>query len=88
MASLDLEKKYLAAAISRHSITIAPRLNRLYEIYKGKHKILDKPSSTDNPCNKIILDYPRYITDVLVGYFLGKPVTYVPNVMVKPSWRN
>ena len=79
MASLDLEKKYLAAAISRHSITIAPRLNRLYEIYKGKHKILDKSSSNDNPCNKIILDYPRYITDVLVGYFLGKPVTYVPN---------
>ncbi|MBR4889762.1 MAG: phage portal protein [Clostridia bacterium] len=31
---------------------------------------------TSKPNNKIANSYASYITDTLVGYFLGKPVVY------------
>ena len=53
------------------------RYVELHEYYKGEHPILDR-TATDSakPNNKLVNNFPGYITDVNVGYFMGKPVTY------------
>jgi len=44
--------------------------------YEGQHVILDRQKDPHKPNNKLVNNFPGYITDVNVGYFLGKPVTY------------
>lgn len=54
------------------------RRQRLLDYYRGAHTaILEKTkSSTWVPNHHIMNPYPAYITDMQVGYFLGKPVAY------------
>ena len=53
------------------------KYGKLYEYYKGKHRILEKRkrNSTD-PNNRLVTNMARYITDTAVGYFVGQPVVY------------
>lgn len=53
-----------------------PRLKMLENYYKGKQKILTRMLSPDKPNNKLITNYCSYITDTLIGFFMGSPVTY------------
>nr|DAW12378.1 MAG TPA: PORTAL PROTEIN [Caudoviricetes sp.] len=52
------------------------RYIKLQKYYEGKHDILDHTSRDGQPNNKIVNPYPRYITDMLVGYFVGQPISY------------
>lgn len=53
------------------------RYIKLQKYYEGKHDILEHRSSRDGqPNNKIVNPYPKYITDMLVGYFVGQPISY------------
>lgn len=53
------------------------KYKELDDYYTGKHKILDKPKSNNNdPNNKIVNNFCKYITDVITGYFIGEPVVY------------
>lgn len=52
------------------------RYIKLQKYYEGKHDILDHTSRDGQPNNKIVNPYPKYITDMLVGYFVGQPVSY------------
>lgn len=56
--------------IKKHKAETA-RFNRLKEYYAGQHDILKDTSKY-----KLVNPYPRYITDMLVGYFVGQPITY------------
>ena len=43
----------------------------------AKNEILQRvPVDPIKPNNKIANPYASYITDTLVGYFMGEPVTY------------
>lgn len=57
-----------------------PRLKKLENYYSAnneiKHRVM-KDSSKPN--NKIANAYASYITDTLVGYFIGEPITYTSN---------
>lgn len=55
-----------------------PRNQKLYNYYIGKHDILNRvlPDST-KPNNKIVANYPQYITDTVVGYMASIPVAYL-----------
>lgn len=54
-----------------------PKLYNWSNYYNGEHKILQKQvSSTDKPCNKIVVNYCKDIVDVYSGYIIGKPVSY------------
>jgi len=46
--------------------------------YEGRHEILDRPAGSANTevNNTIVNNFPGYIVDVNVGYFLGNPVAY------------
>lgn len=52
------------------------RYIKLQKYYEDKHDILDHTSRDGQPNNKIVNPYPKYITDMLVGYFVGQPISY------------
>lgn len=53
------------------------RYENLEDYYAAKHRaILAVNKDTGIPNNKIINAYPKYITDVQTGYFMGQPVSY------------
>jgi len=54
----------------------------MQEYYEGRNiEILNKKSKGSNdPNNQIINNFAGFITDVSVGYFMGKPVTYTTSV--------
>lgn len=56
--------------------TLKLRKNKRY--YDGEHDILKRPSlpSQHKSNNKVVNNYPKYITTIQTSYFLGIPVTY------------
>ena len=61
-------------------LEIKEKENERYEIlqgyYEGKAKILDRKKDEKKSNNKLKLDYPSYIVDILLGLFVGKPISY------------
>ena len=50
---------------------------RLKDYYLGRHDILRKEGRTNTDVNnKLIANYPAYITNMSTGFFIGQPVTY------------
>ena len=57
-----------------------PRLQKWRDYYEGKQAILYKVyEDTEKPCNKIVTNFCKIITDTYTGYICGKPVSYVSN---------
>ncbi len=53
------------------------RYNKLERYYKGDNDILTRTmNDIDRPNNKVAHTFGTYITDLLVGYFMGEPVAY------------
>lgn len=51
-----------------------PRYNYLYDLYKGKHEILTLPEKDKyKPDNRLVVNFPKYLTDSFNGYFVGVP---------------
>lgn len=68
---LDDIVKYL---IKKHNTADYVDLQNYYE---GNHDILDRRMNDDTkPNNKLVHNLCAYITDTIVGYFMGKPVAY------------
>lgn len=61
--------------IKKHKVEKA-RYQKLQDYYEGKHDILKVIRDKNLPNNLIVNPYPKYITDMLVGYFVGQPVSY------------
>lgn len=54
-----------------------PRLEKLYNYYKGKHDILNKRKSNPSaPNNKLVAPNPYYIVTVANGFTFANPLTY------------
>ena len=47
------------------------------DYYKGDHQITEREKPKGLKNNKIVINHPKYITKINVGYFLGNPVEYV-----------
>lgn len=72
----ELTTDILKSLLEQHDAQL-PRLSRLQDYYEGRHDILSRTmQDSSKPNNKIVNNYPKYITDMLVGYFLGNPVNY------------
>lgn len=70
-----LTSKQVASLIKQHDTA---RYRRLMGYYKGEHYGIQHRKSVDvnKPDNRIINNFPGYIVDVNLGYFLGKPIAY------------
>lgn len=73
----ELTIEEIAEFVKKHK-TVAERYKELQDYYIGKHKILKAEEKANGvPNNKIVNPFPRYITDTLVGYFVGQPISYI-----------
>ena len=56
------------------------KLQKYYDYFNGKQKILNKSySDSSKPCNKIVKNYCFSIVNNYLGYVAGVPVTYNSN---------
>lgn len=72
----DINTKIINDLIDEHQSTL-PKLGRLQKYYDAKHDILSrKLSDPTKTNNKLVNDYPGYVVDTILGYFIGIPVKY------------
>lgn len=72
----ELTEEVIHRIIKRHQMEI-PRMQLLEDYYENKTAILRRQMADETkPNNKVANAYASYITDTLVGYFMGEPVRY------------
>lgn len=61
--------------IGKHRQEVSLRYEKLKNAYEGKHDILflDKKAA-HKPDNRIVINFPKYITDTFNGFFIGNPI--------------
>lgn len=78
---IQTDKRSLTAAdlqdiIAAHAADFNKK-SRLKRYYNGGHDILKKTARTNTDVNnRLVANFPAYITNMSVGFFLGQPVTY------------
>ena len=73
----ELTLELLEELLREHD-TEAKRYEMLREAYESKHKILDAPAKPKyKPDNRIVVNFPKYITDTFEGFFIGNPIKTV-----------
>ena len=76
----ELSEKVIQRIVESHRSTHLPRLIKLDKYYNAKNDINNRVmKDLTKPNNKIANAYACYITDTLVGYFIGEPITYNSN---------
>ena len=79
----DINRKWLTANIGSLILNHASeksRIENLRNYYLGDHDILDRTMSNTYVANeKLVNNFPKYITTVSVGYFMGNPIDYMAN---------
>ena len=76
----ELSEKVIMRIVEQHRMNDLPRLLELENYYNTKNKITKRVvADPAKPNNKIANPYASYITDTLVGYFVGEPITYNSN---------
>ena len=76
----ELTDKVLKQIIEDHRASELPRLKKLENYYNANNEIKNRVmKDSSKPNNKIANAYASYITDTLVGYFIGEPITYTSN---------
>lgn len=76
----ELTEEVIRRIIQKDKGSNLARKLKLEEYYNGKNNILNRQmKDPTKPNNKIANPYANYITDTLVGYFIGEPITYNAN---------
>ena len=76
----ELSEKVITRIVELHRMNDLPRLLELENYYNTKNKIINRiMADPAKPNNKIANPYASYITDTLVGYFIGEPISYTSN---------
>ncbi len=73
----ELTTNVIKRIVENHFGKELPRLQKLERYYKNDNDIHRRiMNDTTKPNNKTANPYASYITDTLVGYFMGEPVSY------------
>ena len=76
----ELTDKVIRRIVENHRSSVFPRLQNLENYYNAKNVINNRiMKDQSKPNNKIANAYASYITDTLVGYFIGEPTSYTSN---------
>ena len=74
-AEEELTDKWLTRFIARHSADCMFRYKRLKDAYETDYRILhEEPKEKWKPDNRIAVNFAKYITDTMNGYFIGNPI--------------
>lgn len=72
--TLELLDKFLGL----HRQEVTNRYSKLKDAYESNHDILSAPAKAANkPDNRIVVNFPKYITDTFNGFFIGNPIKTV-----------
>lgn len=70
----------LAYCIEQHRQTVE-RLNKLSDYYDGKQDILKRTKeNVESPNNKVLINHAKYVVDMNVGFMVGNPISYAPEL--------
>ena len=74
----ELTPERICDYIKMHRTALCPKYTVLQAYYEGKHKILDRRPKyrADDPCNNVVCNYAKYISDFAAGYLIGEPISY------------
>lgn len=73
-ADRDMNKYVLAEFIEKHKKKI-PHYEKLKKAYGSDHDILYAPAKPKyKPDNRAVVNFPKYITDTMNGFFIGNPI--------------
>lgn len=70
-----LTEEGLSAAVSEFLNRVRPERERLFDYYRGEQPVPKGETARGRPNNLLRVPFPRYITEVQTGYFLGLPPT-------------
>ena len=74
-AEEELTDRWLTRFIARHSADCMFRYKRLEDAYKTDYPILhEAPKEKWKPDNRVVVNFAKYITDTMNGYFIGNPI--------------
>lgn len=76
----ELTTELLHKYINEFVLNVQPKMQKWKNYYDGKHKILNKTyKDKSKPCNQIVTNFCKIITDTYSGYIVGKPLSYTSN---------
>lgn len=75
ICSGSLTEEALEEALSCFFRLLRPHRERLYAYYRGEQSVPKGEAVQGRPNNLLRVPFPRYITEVHTGYFLGRPLT-------------
>lgn len=75
ICSSPLTEETLSSAVADFFRTVRPERERLYDYYRGQQPVNKGEAVRGRPNNLLRVPFPRYITEVHTGYFLGVPPT-------------
>lgn len=74
----ELTTVLLAEFLDKHRREVQDRYEPLKKAYTSDHEILHQPAKPKyKPDNRIVVNFPKYITDTMNGFFLGNPIKTV-----------
>ena len=75
ICTAPLTEEVLSSAVAEFFRTVRPERERLYDYYRGQQPVRKGEAVRGRPNNMLRIPFPRYITEVHTGYFLGVPPT-------------
>ena len=74
-AGTEMTPELLAEYMTKHKTEINSRYQRLHDAYENKYEISGLAKKPDwKPDNRIPVNFAKYITDTMNGFFIGIPV--------------
>ena len=74
-AGTEMTPELLAEYMTKHKTEISQRYQRLHDAYENKYKIGQMEKKPDwKPDNRIPVNFAKYITDTMNGFFIGIPI--------------
>lgn len=75
-----LTEEALTGAVSDFLYRVRPHRERLWDYYEGQQPVPKGEAVRGRPNNLLRVPFPRYITEVQTGYFLGVPLPFPMSV--------
>ena len=79
----NLNKAEIRTLIRKH-ISLAGKLKKNMDYYKGQQAILGRPKEESAPNNKLVCNHARDISDTATSYFIGESITYKSELDISP----
>ena len=71
----ELTLELLQEFLTEHQNEVENKYSKLKAAYESDHEILHYPKKPKyKPDNRIVVNFPKYITDTTNGFFLGNPI--------------